>query len=424
MERKDEQNSRDGVSSQAGLSSHAGGQARSLPSVPAPGQPGSRFKPVVVSREEQAARRARSAVAKGGPVVGKGGPAQASQPLTADQAASRKSLGIGMPPGGVKKLPPGPNPAAGPGVRPKRLQQAASAAAAVPGRQPAADGPAKTDGKAKQGVIRSGLKGFMGGFMAGAQARMGRGTPAQGAETARPVDQAANNAEAAALEQEMLALSEGTIEILDANIERLNGPEDAAVRDACIQERNGLLAVTNDLRMDIYGPAEGGPPRRPIINYSDSSLEAMRANTVQMRAVHAELSTAFSGLPAADKPAPGMNQPQSGEPSPGRQDIPGGSKKLPLGPNPTAGPGPRPLPGVGSMAAQGAQIAEGADVGVAEAAVQGFTGGLMTGAEAVMGGAAVPAVPAAPKAVMNPAHAAKLAEIDGRAAGQQGEIER
>lgn len=45
------------VSSQAGLAAYSGGEARSLPSVPAPGQPGSRFNPRVVSREEQAARR-------------------------------------------------------------------------------------------------------------------------------------------------------------------------------------------------------------------------------------------------------------------------------------------------------------------------------------------------------------------------------
>lgn len=43
-------------SSQAGLASYAGGVARSLPSVPAPGEPGSRFNPVVREREAQPER--------------------------------------------------------------------------------------------------------------------------------------------------------------------------------------------------------------------------------------------------------------------------------------------------------------------------------------------------------------------------------
>ena len=59
--------SNDKTSSQAGLSSFVDGRAKSLPSVPAPGQPGSRFNPVVVTREEQAARRAAADVKKEAP---------------------------------------------------------------------------------------------------------------------------------------------------------------------------------------------------------------------------------------------------------------------------------------------------------------------------------------------------------------------
>lgn len=43
-------------SSQAGLASYAGGAARSLSSVPAPGEPGSRFNPVVRERPAQPER--------------------------------------------------------------------------------------------------------------------------------------------------------------------------------------------------------------------------------------------------------------------------------------------------------------------------------------------------------------------------------
>lgn len=40
------------ANSQAGLSAHSGGQAKSYPSVPSPGQPGSRFNPVVRERKQ------------------------------------------------------------------------------------------------------------------------------------------------------------------------------------------------------------------------------------------------------------------------------------------------------------------------------------------------------------------------------------
>lgn len=54
--------SREGFSSQAGLASVAAGAGtKSFASVPAPGEPGSRFNPRVVSREEQAARRETAA---------------------------------------------------------------------------------------------------------------------------------------------------------------------------------------------------------------------------------------------------------------------------------------------------------------------------------------------------------------------------
>lgn len=65
-------------SSQAGLSAHAGGQAVSMPSTPSPGEPGSRFQPRDVTREEQAARRGS---AEAGPAAG--------------EKVGRKSLNVG-----------------------------------------------------------------------------------------------------------------------------------------------------------------------------------------------------------------------------------------------------------------------------------------------------------------------------------------
>lgn len=177
MERKDQPN-KDGISSQAGLSSLSGGQARSLPSVPRPGEPGSRFKPVVVSREEQAARRER--------------------------AAGKKSLGIGLPPGGTpapdlprngspggpgaqgstldpeisavsKKLPVGPNPVVEPGPRPL----AGAAPAVAQGFEAAQAEDA--------GVVGAAAQGFTGGFMTGMEGLMTPATAAaKSAVTAAP----------------------------------------------------------------------------------------------------------------------------------------------------------------------------------------------------------------------------------------------
>lgn len=48
------------ISSQAGLAAYNGGAIKSFASVPSPGEPGSRFNPRVVSREEQAARRSEA----------------------------------------------------------------------------------------------------------------------------------------------------------------------------------------------------------------------------------------------------------------------------------------------------------------------------------------------------------------------------
>jgi hypothetical protein len=47
-------------SSQSGLGTYAGGRVKVLPTAVPPGEPGSVFNPVVVGREEQAARRANS----------------------------------------------------------------------------------------------------------------------------------------------------------------------------------------------------------------------------------------------------------------------------------------------------------------------------------------------------------------------------
>lgn len=107
-----------GSSSQAGLSSYVGGQAKSLPSVPPPGQPGSRFNPVVVNREKQASRR----------------------------SAGKKSLAIGTPPGLIEGIPPEIKNPRGSG----------------PGQDPVAE----TD---NPGVISAATGGFTGGFAAGAQ---------------------------------------------------------------------------------------------------------------------------------------------------------------------------------------------------------------------------------------------------------------
>lgn len=111
-----------GISSQSGLNAYVGGQRKTLPSVPAPGQPGSRFNPVVVSREEQAARRNGQA--------------------TPVKPAAKKSLDIGMPPGMISGVPP-------------EIMNAA--------------GPDQGRGVEEPGVAEAATQGFAGGFVAGAQ---------------------------------------------------------------------------------------------------------------------------------------------------------------------------------------------------------------------------------------------------------------
>jgi hypothetical protein len=105
------------ISSQAGLNTFAGGRAKSLPSVPAAGQSGSRFNPVVVDRGE---RMSREEAVKG---------------------PRAKSLPLNTPPGMIQGIPP-----------------------AIVNQ---------TKGEeSEQSVASAAAQGFAGGFIAGAQNRM------------------------------------------------------------------------------------------------------------------------------------------------------------------------------------------------------------------------------------------------------------
>jgi hypothetical protein len=130
-----------GSSSQAGLSSYVGGEARSLPSVPPQGQPGSRFNPVVVSPEEQAARRG----------VGK------------------KSLAIGTPPGVIQGVPPEIMNPTGTG----------------PGQDPVEE-------MAEPDVISAAVGGFAGGFAAGAQEALNVADPEEAVKDVKAAEPAAH----------------------------------------------------------------------------------------------------------------------------------------------------------------------------------------------------------------------------------------
>jgi hypothetical protein len=70
------------ISSQAGLNAYAGGRAKSLPSAPAPGQPGSRFNPVVADRGERVNHE------------------------EAVKGSRTKSLPLNTPPGMIQGIPP------------------------------------------------------------------------------------------------------------------------------------------------------------------------------------------------------------------------------------------------------------------------------------------------------------------------------
>lgn len=168
-----------GVSSQAGLSSFAGGRAKSLPSVPAQGHPGSRFNPRVVSREEQAARRTASKATPG----------------VRTKSAGKKSLGLGAPSGLIQGVP---------------LEIMNPGSAVEP----------------EQSVAGAAAQGFVGGALAGVQANTGVKQvehPEADAKTAK-----APEAPAATSKVVMNPKHVASLEALDS--QQADGLEDEGVR--------------------------------------------------------------------------------------------------------------------------------------------------------------------------------------------------
>lgn len=141
-----------GFSSQAGLAARSGrSSVQVLSSVPAPGQPGSRFNPRVVSREEQAERR----------TLGREG-ADAAQAARVAAPVAKKNLGIPRhPPAAevIDRVPDFTKEHEGGGDFVDLISDAA------------------TGGPEKQGVVSSATKGFM----AGAQMSQRRGLPGRSA---------------------------------------------------------------------------------------------------------------------------------------------------------------------------------------------------------------------------------------------------
>lgn len=144
-----------GISSQAGLSTYEGAEARHSPSVPTPGEPGSKNNPLVVSRAEQAKRREQGQEQSGAaPGINPPGGRNVSS-----AARSLAVNAIGLPPG---------------------FTEGAQGAGQTPAVQSAAEA----------GVAAASIKGFARGFSNGARAQVSaspsRNAPSAAADTSVP----------------------------------------------------------------------------------------------------------------------------------------------------------------------------------------------------------------------------------------------
>jgi hypothetical protein len=275
------------VSSQAGLNAFTGGRAKTLPSAPAPGQPGSRFNPVVVDRGE---RVNHEEAAKG--------------PKT-------KSLPLNMPPGMIQGIP-----------------------AAVRNQT--------RDEESEQTVAGAAAQGFAGGFMAGAQNRMFGASDGGQQGDANP-SWRENNREVVALNTKIMAASAGIIAMLDRDIASTTAPSDAAYRAELIATRTEALEhframqismaedeVNVDVQAGAYTDADMNAQRQLLQTLSEGN-ELMRADPQDGQGLDRGLPTGEQAGPGRTAPvrnADGKSLADLTAPAPGEDPLPGTSQPL------------------------------------------------------------------------------------------------
>ena len=273
------------ISSQAGLNAFAGGRAKSLPSVPAPGQPGSRFNAVVVDRGERMSRE------------------------EGVKAPRAKSLPLNMPPGMIQGVPSAiMNPA-----RDKEQEQTVAGAAA---------------------------QGFAGGFIAGAQNRMFGASGGGEQEGTNPSWQA-NNQEAVAFNAKIMAATAETIALMDRDIETMTDPADIGARFQLIAARAQVVEslktmqesmahdqVNVDVRSGAHTDADVQTLRQQLSQLHEANGQ-MRASQLQRGdAARQPAAAPSAGRTAPVRNADGMTLADLTAMAPGEDPLPGMSQPL------------------------------------------------------------------------------------------------
>lgn len=269
------------VSSQAGLNAFAGGRVKSLPSVPAPGQPGSRFNAVVVDRGERMSRE------------------------EGVKAPRAKSLPLNTPPGMIQGIPP------------QILNQ-------------------PKNEESEQTVAGAAAQGFAGGFIAGAQNRMFGGPGAGGQDSANP-SWRENNRDVVALNTKLMAATAESITLMDRDIKTMTDPADVALRVKLIAARAKALEgfrtmqlsmaqdqVNEDVQAGAHTEADV-QALRETLGQLQSANGQMRANqqrnealatpgksagrTAPVRNVDGKSLADLTAMVPGEEPLPGTSQP-------------------------------------------------------------------------------------------------------------------
>lgn len=267
------------ISSQAELNAFAGGRAKSLPSVPAPGQPGSRFNPVVVDRGERMSRE---------------------EGMKAPRA---KSLPLNMPPGMIQGIPPA--------IMNQSKEEEPTVAGAA-------------------------AQGFVGGFIGGAQNRM---FGAAGGEQGAPNPSwRENNREAVALNTKMMATAAEGIALLDRDIAAMTDPADAAHRVQLIASRATALQAFRSMQDSmahdqVNEDVEAGAYTDADVTTLRGHLSRMQAGNEQMRLNQQQHGGAGPRAKSSSRTAPvrnadGKSLADLTAPAPGEDPLPGTSQPL------------------------------------------------------------------------------------------------
>ena len=272
------------IPSQAGLNAFAGGRAQSLPSVPAPGQPGSRFNAVVVDRGERMSRE------------------------EGVKAPGTKSLPLNMPPGMIQGIPQAIMNQTG-------------------------------DEESERTVAGAAAQGFAGGFIAGAQNRM-FGASDGGQQAAANPSWRENNREAVALNTKIMAASAENIALMDRDIAAMKDPSEAANRVQLIAARakalEGFRAMQVSMAHDqVNVDVQAGAHTDADVQALRQTLSQLHWANDQMRATQqqrggAEPLAKSRSRTAAVRNAAGKSLADLKAPAPGEDPLPGTSQPLVL----------------------------------------------------------------------------------------------